>query len=155
MTNSNSRVISAVMKILMLALMLLVISCEDNEGKIRDANDAAQTNTSTLDEQNPTRKSSFDLRVGDCYNDSELKAFEVDESGDQSERVELVSCDGPHDFEVADLIYVDKPSDAPYPGESYFDNVWNTDCPLESEVFLFPSAGTWEMDHRVVTCLVE
>ena len=34
MTNSNSRVISAVMKILMLALLLLVISCEDNEGKM-------------------------------------------------------------------------------------------------------------------------
>jgi hypothetical protein len=143
------------MKILMLALMLLVISCEDNEGKIRDANDAAQTNTSTLDEQNPTRKSSFDLRVGDCFNESIIKALEVGESGDQPERVEFVSCNDPHDFEVVDFIYVDKPSDAPYPGEFYFNNVWSTDCPLESEVFLFPSAVTWEMDHRVVTCLVE
>ena len=139
----------------MLALMLLVISCEDTEGKIRDANDDARTNTSTLDEQSPTRKSSFDLRVGDCYNDSHLKAIEDGETIDQSEQVKIVSCNDPHDFEVVDLIYVDKPSDAPYPGEAYFNNVWNNDCALESEAFLFPSAETWEVDDRVVTCLVE
>ena len=140
---------------MMLALMLLVISCEDTEGKIRDANDDARTNTSTLDEQSPTRKSSFDLRVGDCYNDSHLKAIEDGETIDQSEQVKIVSCNDPHDFEVVDLIYVDKPSDAPYPGVAYFNNVWNNDCALESELFLFPSAETWEVDDRVVTCLVE
>jgi hypothetical protein len=143
------------MKILMLALMLLVISCEDTEGKIRDANDAARTNTSNLDEQNPTRKSSFDLRPGDCFIDSEIKASEDGETGDQSEQVKIVSCNGPHDFEVVDLIYVDKPSDAPYPGESYFDDIFYEDCSLESEYFLFPSPETWEIDDRVVTCLVQ
>jgi hypothetical protein len=138
----------------MLALMLLVISCEDTEGKIRDANDAARTNTSNLDEQKPTRKSFLDLRVGDCYNDSKTNSIEVDETLDVS-NVEIVSCNGPYDYEVVDLIYVDKPSDAPYPGQAYFDNVWDRDCPIRSTVFIYPYAEGWEAGMRVVTCLAE
>ena len=135
-------------------LILLVISCEDTEGKIRDANDAARTNPSSLDDQNPSRKSSFDLRVGDCYNDSALGALDYGETTD-IDRVEIVSCSGPHEYEVVELIFIDKPSGAPYPGESYFEDVHEADCPLETAFYLYPIPESWELDDRVVTCIAE
>ncbi len=150
---SNDSNVGMITKILAALLMLLVISCEDTEGKIRDANDAARTNSSSLDNQKSTRKSIFDLRVGDCYNDPGRGALDPGESS-EVDQVDIVPCSDPHEYEVAELIFIDKPSGAPYPGESYFNDVVEAECPLETNFVLYPLAESWQIDDRVVTCIV-
>ena len=134
-------------------LMIMAIACEDYSEKIQDSNEAARQEGSVASSEKSTRKSTFDLRTGDCYNDQKLTNSEGESV--EIDRVEVVPCSTPHDFEVIEMILVDKPSGAPYPGESYFMDVWDEECPLEATFFIFPTRNSWAIDDRVLICLVE
>ena len=133
-------------------MILAAIACDSgDQQRIDDANAAAR-NEGTATGARTGKISTFDLRTGDCYNEPDLLAAEIDETVDLL-NVDLVPCSGPHDFEVLKLVYVGGGNDAIYPGEDYFDSVFYDECPQESDFMLFPIPESWELGDRVVTCL--
>ena len=138
--------------LIVLPVMACGVSVQQSQQQIDDANEAARSNEPESNEDRPQKISVFDLRTGDCYNEPDLLATDEGESLELN-RVELVSCDGPHDFEVLQLVFVDHEKGAPYPGEAYFDDLFISECPLEANYLIFPVEESWELGDRVLNCL--
>ena len=98
----------------------------------------------------------FDLRVGDCFDDS-------DSFGDEISSLPGVPCSEPHDNETYAVITVDLPE---YPGDDMMGEIATDKC-LEAfdgfvgkayedsslDIFpLYPSSQSWKNDDREVVC---
>lgn len=140
--------------LLLLAVLLISASACDlgDTQKIDDANQAARFSQEQSGPNEPGRISIFDLREGDCYDEPDSLAIS-DEEIIEVEFVEVVPCSGPHQFEVQRLLFVDQPGGAPYPGTSFFDDMFYRECPFTADFFMFPIPDSWEFGDRVLTCI--
>ena len=140
----------------LLILAVLVVSASgcvlNDTQKIDDANEAARLSQNLTGPNNPGRISIFDLRQGDCYDEPDSLAIS-DEEIIEVEFVEVVPCSGPHQFEVQRLLFVDHPDGSPYPGTTFFDDMFYRECPFTADFFMFPIPDSWEFGDRVLTCV--
>ena len=83
------------------------------------------------------------IKTGECFND----APETD-----SEMVELVGCDGQWTFQALNSFSL---SDGPFPGDASIDRQAEQECSRGTDLFLPPSADTWQHGDRSVVCLAE
>ena len=98
----------------------------------------------------------FDLRVGDCFDDSE--SF-----GDEISSLPGVPCSEPHDNETYAVFNVDFPE---YPGDDMMGEIATEQCLQKFEGFvgkayedssldifpLYPSSQSWKQSDREVIC---
>ena len=99
----------------------------------------------------------FELRVGDCFNDSGTSEVRT---------VEVVPCTTGHDFEVYHEFEL---PDGSFPGQAAIEQAWVEGCLAEFESFVgvgfdesmldisavFPTEASWgQLDDRVVLCSV-
>lgn len=107
----------------------------------------------------------FDLQIGFCFNSTDGEAEDAG-SGSEVERVTVVPCNQPHDFEIFHTFELD---DGPYPGPEELENLWIQGCLARFEDFvgssfdesmldisaIFPTERSWdELDDREVLCSV-
>ena len=143
---------SLVLPVLSLVFLVAVACDLDNTEKIEAANQAARQNQERTT-NDFGRVSIFDLRAGDCYNEPDALAIGDNETI-ELEGVDVVPCTQSHDFEVLELLYVDRPDGSAYPGINFFDTMFYEQCPLRSDYFIFPVPESWEVGDRVVTCIM-
>lgn len=131
----------------LLASLLLLLACNDDAERIRDANDAA-----ARDELSPRevegaadRINIFDVRTGDCLAEEEDLSDEVD-------TILVVPCDGPWSFAVLSSFLLDDAED--YPGESVIDAEAVERCDFAMTSTLFPTTASWRIGDRTVNCLL-
>ncbi len=82
------------------------------------------------------------LKVGECYN-------EAPETGHLL--VEVVECSGDWELQVVDVFSV-PPGDA-FPGDAYFQDQANADCPEPWTYFYSPNNQSWALGDREVICV--
>lgn len=150
-SNNLKRKLIRMLPALLLILMLTACDLGDQQ-RIDDRNAAAAADQAPLESDETRIASVFDLRAGDCYNEPDFAAIDEGETV-ELDKVEVVACVDPHDFEVQELYLIPLSDDASYPAESHFDNLFLTECPLESDFFLFPDSVSWEFGDRVMTCI--
>lgn len=142
-------------RLLAVALPLVLAAClsgcsfatesvRDESGVVTEDNDSASV---------------FDMRVGDCYD-------EPDSTADEVETLPARPCADPHDYEV--FASVDVPEADDYPGDDAVEEQAQTECMEgfesfvgisydESELdfsYLTPTKASWPQGDREITCLV-
>ena len=129
-------------------LLLVSIACESNAQRIREANEAAATSSSS-DAPLEAEISVLNLRDGDCI----ISIFPnyVDEVDIES--VRIVPCSGPwqhrvlSSFIIADSNY--------YPGFDFFSRQALARCDRRYTVLIYPTRDSWKHGDRTVNCLQE
>jgi hypothetical protein len=101
----------------------------------------------------------IDVPTGGCFNEVR---------GADGITWAVVSCDGPHHFEMIGSVELPEGPEAPYPGDEAIDEQANRLCiPLFEKYvgidydisrlvtwFYTPDAVTWPLGHRVVECMI-
>ncbi|MCY4529503.1 MAG: hypothetical protein OXD46_10810 [Chloroflexi bacterium] len=82
------------------------------------------------------------IELGECFND----APETD-----GILVELVSCSGPWEYRVLELVEVE--DSEKYPREDYFERRAYEDCDRRYSYFLYPIQESWILGVRTISCL--
>ena len=119
----------------------------DMRSEIENQNLAANVSSAIGAGESRTQQgmSVFDLRAGDCYIDSGLA--EVD-------TVDVLDCSDPSaTYRVLHLARVAQ--DGVFPGVDYLDRQAFDQCPSSTDIYLGPTAGSWELGDRTITCLEE
>ena len=83
------------------------------------------------------------LKDGECINEVPEYQFFV---------VELVNCLDDSEFRVLNTFVVIP--DGPFPGDDYIDTQASSNCAREYDFFYAPSAESWQLGNRRVTCLM-
>ena len=82
------------------------------------------------------------LDVGECFN-------EAPETGGLF--VEIVSCSGESEFQVGGRFLI--PIDGAYPGEDHIEEIANRECGDSFDFYYYPSAESWSLGGRTITCV--
>lgn len=99
----------------------------------------------------------FELEVGNCFSQPDATTA--------VEKVTLIDCDKPHDFEVFHLLKLEEQE---FPGEQIVGDLSEDGCAAAFEgyvgsnyqrsdlyiSYLFPTAATWAEGDREVVCLL-
>ena len=88
----------------------------------------------------------FDLTDGDCFN-----VADPIQTGSDYEEVTEVPCTGQWDYRVVDSFSVS--GTGTFPGDDYFVNEADRRCGSSYDFSFFPTAKSWDLGHRAVTCL--
>ena len=122
---------------------------DDDADESLDADEAAvvvRVNGRLVTE--PALNRIVDLRGGQCFNDPRGLVF-----GESStQRIEVVSCDGPWQYQVRHSFTV--PASGGYPPVAFFDGE-PLRCDRRVTFFVFPVPTRWDFGHRTVACLLE
>ena len=148
---------------LVLATMLVVVGCESDLHRTREANEAARESRTSVPEverrlpshileverQLPSaipngpsadRVVSYrTLQEGECFN-----------GGPDPSYVELVPCTGKWESRVVSSFVVDQ--QGPYPGNDYFARTASEQCDRQYTYYLHPTVESWLQGDSVVTC---
>jgi len=119
----------------------------DLRSDIENQNTAASAGTSLGAGESRTQQGMnvFDLRSGDCFRDS---------GADEVGAVDVLSCSDPSaTFRVTHLFRVGE--DGPFPSVTYLDTQAMKQCPSTTDTYLGPTAGSWDLGDRTITCLEE
>ena len=101
--------------------------------------------TSTVEAPTPSAEiQTTELQDGDCINSTIPDGISID-------TVVIVPCSGDWQYRVLNSFQVADAST--YPGEESFSNQLDGNCDRQTSLYLHPTADSWELGHRTITCL--
>ena len=83
----------------------------------------------------------YTVKAGECFNETPEMGLTL---------VELVSCSGPWEHQVAKTFII--PWNGEYPGTDHFEQQATKECE-GSDYYYAPDRRTWDLDNRVVLCI--
>jgi hypothetical protein len=121
-----------------------VVADDEADDRINGSNQAAEEGDPSAGGAGEV--STFDLRVGDCFQSDAL-----DGSDDvELEAVDRVDCAEEWDGRVSESFLL---ADGDYPGEPAIEAQVVERCPALTDYYLFPTEETWELGDRAILCV--
>ena len=125
--------------IFVMLMLVGLMGCESDAGRIRAINEAAASGTPISAEIQ-----AVEIEEGDCINSTLPEDVTI-------ESVVIVPCTGAWQYRALGSFEV--PSADQYPGEGYFERQAYERCDKRFTFFLFPLDESWGLGDREVTCL--
>jgi hypothetical protein len=119
-------------------------SDDDQDGRIEGSNIAAGEGGAS--DGGAGEISTFELRVGDCFESSVLDGREEVEL----DAVDRVNCEGEWDGRVSESFLL---PGSDYPGEAAIEDEVSQRCPALTDYYLFPTEETWDLGDRAILCI--